>query len=100
MALFAEGVLPSGLRKKLGRAASGKLTKIGQIYTNRRFIAVNSVMLKADENLFEGGGAFYTIRIIANDLEKGREDIKAALQDIGVKFSFSESSKYVRLVGE
>jgi adenylate cyclase class IV len=98
--LLTAPLLPQALRRKFARSSSLKLKKVGQIATNRRYLAAGELLLKADENVVEGGPPFYTVGIAANDLERAKEEVRAVFGGFGVAVSFFERTKYARLLGE
>jgi adenylate cyclase class IV len=92
--------VPISIRHMFGRTSSMKLKKIGHIYTKRTYLTLNEVLLKVDENMIEGGATFYTVGFFPNDSEKAKAEIASKFQALGLAFSFSERTKYARMVGE
>jgi adenylate cyclase class IV len=92
--------VPISIRHMFGRTSSMKLKKIGQIHTKRTYLTLNELLVKLDENMIEGGATFYTVGFFPNDIEKAKAEIVSKFQALGLAFSFSERTKYARMVGE
>ena len=95
---FRVNMLPNGLKKRLESYQNETFRKVGEFRLTRKFINVGNILLKADEICLKGSEPFYEIGFEASDVNIAREKIKKILNEMELKYSMENVSKYNRFI--
>jgi hypothetical protein len=72
---------------------------LGRILTNRRYLTINDLLFKVEENGIEyPSDTFYTIGVLANVFEPAKDRVKAMLSSLRVQHAVSQNSKFSKLI--
>jgi uncharacterized protein YjbK len=66
-----------------------ELRLFGTILTKRRYVNVNTLLLKVDESILNSLVPFYEVKVCANDLEAGKRAFKKILEELKLPFHMS-----------